>query len=136
MLASRLAFAAGDLGVALRLRQDDRAVAVGLGLDQLRPLEPLGAKFLGLALALRFHPVVDRLAGLQRQVGAMQPHFRDLDAERREFGAHFRLDVLHHFHASSDSSAGRLMRPNSRRIAVFITWANCARASARLRRLW
>ena len=55
---------------------------VGLGLDMLGPFVALRAQFLGFPLPLGFHPVVDRLAGLERQVGAAEAHLVDRNAER------------------------------------------------------
>ena len=108
-----------------------------LDLDQLRPLKTLGAQFLGLALTLGFHAVVDGLAGFERQVRAMQPDFGDFDAVGREFGAHLGAGFLHDiWRGRGERRVGRLIRPNSRRIAVLITWDNWARASVRLCRLW
>ena len=87
-----VALAAADRGGALRLGEDDGALAVGARLDLLRPFEALRAQLLGLALTLGLHAVVDRLAGLERQVGAMEAHLVDLDAERPRLGRDFVLD--------------------------------------------
>ena len=78
----RVAFAARDRRRALGLGEYDGAVVVGARLDLLRPFEALRAQLLGFALTLGFHPVVDRLAGLERQVGAMEADLVDRDAER------------------------------------------------------
>ena len=87
-----VAIAARDRRVAVSLREDDGAIVVGAGLDLLRPFEALRPQLLRLALPFRFHPVVDRLTGLERQIGAIEPHLVDLDAERLGLGCDFALD--------------------------------------------
>src|SRR5271165_3109337 len=112
-----VAFAAGDRCGALRFREDNGAVMVGAGLDLLRPLEALSAKLLRLALPLRFHAVVDRLAGLERQVSAVETHFVDLDAKRFGFGGDLGLDQIEDMAAliGQQRPQGRLPERASRR---------------------
>src|SRR5271165_2523456 len=87
-----VALAARDGRTALGLGENDRAVAIRLGLDLLGPFVALGPQFLGFTLSLGLHAVVDRLTGLERQVGASEAHFVDRDAESGGFGRDFRLD--------------------------------------------
>src|SRR5450830_1515055 len=73
----------------------DRDVAVGLGLDLLRPLEALGTQFLGFALALGLHAIVNSLAGFERQIRAVQAHFGDLNPQGPGFVGDVFLDDGH-----------------------------------------
>ena len=84
----------GDAALPLRFGDQHGPFTLGIGLDLLRPLEALGTEFLGLALALGLHPVIDRLAGFERQVGAMKTHLGDLDAQGPGLLHHLVLDML------------------------------------------
>ena len=77
-----------------------------LRLNLLRPFEALRAQLLGFALALGLHAVVDRLAGLRRQVGAMETNFVDLEPQRRAPRPHLVLDDVDDLGALVGQQAG------------------------------
>ena len=76
-----VALAALDLGVPPRLGHDHLRRAIGLGPDRARLLLALRAVLSRQPIALGAHARVDVLLGLLRQLGAIDAHVADLDAE-------------------------------------------------------
>src|SRR3981081_815662 len=72
---------AHPLRVALRLGENDGALALGIGAYILRRFGALAAILPRLLLALGLHAGIDRLAVLFWQIGAPQPHIDNVDAE-------------------------------------------------------
>ena len=79
----------------LGLREDDRDLAVGLGLDLLALLRPLRAIGGGALLPLGLHATEHRLRVLRRQIGALDAHVDDLEAEALGAHDHLVADVGH-----------------------------------------
>src|SRR6185312_9857407 len=95
----RVALAAHLGGVALGVRAQHLALAVGIGLDLLRRFLAGVAQFVGQLQAFGAHALVHRFADLVRQVDALDAHVDHGDAEvllRRGVGllAHPLGDVL------------------------------------------
>src|SRR3954463_5292295 len=77
-----IALTAHPLRVALRIGQDDRALALGIGAHGLRRLGAFAAVLPRLLFTLGLHAGVDSLAVLFRKISAPQTHIDDLDPER------------------------------------------------------
>src|SRR5205814_3536458 len=84
--------------VAVGLGEDHLALAIGVGADLLAFGGAGGPELVGDALALGFHPTVDRFAHFLRQVDALQAHVDDADADPLQvlvdLLAHARHDLL------------------------------------------
>src|SRR5215469_9511128 len=97
--ALRIAFAAHALRVPLRLGENHRAFAIGVGADGLRRFGAFAAVLRGLLLAFRLHAGEARLAVLFGQIGAADPDVDDSDAERLSLAGHIVTDLMHYFGA-------------------------------------
>ena len=76
-----VALALQVLGLLVGLGKNDLLLAVGIAADLPRLFFALGAVTLGDTLALGDHAVEDTGVDFLRQVGALDPHVHDLDAE-------------------------------------------------------
>src|ERR1051326_3731809 len=99
-----VAVAAHPLRFALRLGENDGALAFGVGADLLRRLGAFAAILRGLLLTLGLHAGIDGLAVFFRQIGAAQPHIDDINAEI--LGLHRDIVAdLHHDRGDGDGQS-------------------------------
>src|SRR4029077_10953245 len=94
-IALAIALAAGLVCLLLSLSGDDRNLPIRLGLDLLRLLRPLRPIRGGALLPLGLHAPEHGLGVLGRQIGALDAHVDDFNAEALGAGDHLIANVGH-----------------------------------------